>query len=370
MLAMTLNKKIQLGALALVCALAVGGLSLAGSEPALAQGTEEGIDSTGNPVGGAVPGNSLGTSSDTEFWRAVRGGAQGTVSIPDQQAGVLVQSEGDNWRAFRNGPLMTYGAWIVLGMIGLLAIFFLIRGRVKIEAGPSGTTIERFGFIDRVAHWTTAGSFVLLAITGINLLWGRFVLMPVLGKDAFAAITMAGKYVHNYIAFAFMLGLIMIFVLWVRHNIPNKYDLIWLAKGGGLFSKHSHPPSKKFNAGQKIIFWATILGGASLSLSGIGLLFPYETAMWAKTLPIFGVDMAVTPLMEQQLNTLWHSAVSLVMIAIILAHIYIGSIGMEGAFSAMGSGQVDENWAREHHNLWVEEVKGESSASASTQPAE
>lgn len=333
-------------------------------------------------VGGAVPGNSLGTASDAEMWRAIRRGDQGNVSIPNKQAGVMIQSEGDNWRAIRNGPLSTYGVWVLLGMIILLALFFAIRGRIKVEAGEAGKRIERFNFLDRLTHWTTAVSFIILGLTGMNILWGKYVLLPVIGPSAFGTITAWGKYLHNYVAFAFMLGILMMFVLWVGHNLPSKYDLKWFAKGGGMFGKHNHPPARKFNAGQKIVFWVTVLGGLSLSLSGIALLFPFETTMWAKTfnfLALFGLDVPtqVTLMEEQQLNSLWHAVVGIVMIAIILAHIYIGTLGMEGAFDAMGTGYVDENWARQHHSVWVAEVKNEPLPSgddthhgAKTQPAE
>ena len=334
-----------------------------------------------SPTGGAVPGQSLGASSDSEIWRALRHGAQGNVSIPDKQAGVLIQSEGDNWRAFRNGPLTVAGAWIVLGFIALVALFFVVRGRIKIEAGPSGQTMERFNAVERFTHWITAVSFIILALTGLNLLYGRHVLLPVLGPDVFAAISMAGKYAHNYLAFPFMLGLVLMVLLWIRHNIPNRYDLIWIAEFGGLFSKHKHPPSRKFNAGQKVIFWVVILGGASLSLSGIALLFPFTLSWWQGTfsaLNVIGLNLptAITPMEEQQLSQIWHAFVGVVMIGIIIGHIYIGSLGMEGAFAAMGSGQVDENWAREHHSVWVAEVRGEpipdpdDYVSGSTQPAE
>lgn len=316
------------------------------------------------PVGGNVPGGVLGSSSDTEIWRAVRGGVQGTVSIPDPKAGQLIQSQGESWRAWRNGPLSVYGGWGLLGIIILLGLFFAIRGRIKIDAGPSGRTVERFNGVERFAHWLTAVSFIVLALTGLNLLYGRYVLLPVLGPDVFTAITIAGKYAHNFIAFAFMLGVVMMLVLWLRHNIPNKYDLVWLSKGGGLFVKGVHPPSKKFNAGQKLIFWMVILGGASLSLSGIALLFPFEFKMFEGTyalLNVFGAGLpeTLTPMQEMQLSQLWHTIVGLVLIVVVLAHIYIGSIGMEGAFDAMGTGMVDENWAREHHNIWVAELKGE-----------
>ncbi len=344
--------------------------------PAVAQTQGRDVELT-QPLGGQVPGAALGTSSDAQIWRAVRRGLQGKVSIPNKQAGVMIQSEGDNWRAWRNGPMTVYGVWAVFGMIGLLALFFAVRGRIRIDAGPSGRTVERFNFIERFTHWLTAVSFILLALTGLNLLYGRHILLPVLGPETFAAITMAGKYVHNYISFAFMAGVVLMFVLWVRHNIPNKNDLTWMAKGGGLFVKGVHPPSEKFNAGQKVIFWSVILGGGSLSLSGISLLFPFEISIFEGTFAVlnaFGTDLpsVLTPLQEMQYAQLWHTLVGVVMIAIVLAHIYIGSLGMEGAFAAMGSGQVDENWAREHHSLWHRQVSGGSNEAGdgSGQPAE
>ena len=327
---------------------------------------------TESPVGGNVPGNVLGNAADSELWRAIRQGESGTVSIPDEQAGRLIQSEGDNWRAVRNGPLTVYGAWAMLGIVAVIALFFVVRGRIRIDAGPSGATIERFNLIERTAHWLTAVSFIVLALTGLNMLYGRHVLLPILGPEIFSAISMAGKYGHNFLAFAFMVGVVMIFVLWVRHNIPTMLDLKWLAVGGGLFKKGVHPPAAKFNAGQKLIFWSVIVGGVCISLSGVALLFPFEFAFFAKTfqtLNIFGFGLPenLTMMQEMQLSQLWHSIVGLALIAIVIGHIYIGSLGMEGAFEAMGSGQVDINWAKEHHALWVEEVR---SGAGAQQPAE
>jgi formate dehydrogenase subunit gamma len=226
--------------------------------------------------------------------------------------------------------------------------------------------------VERFAHWLTAVCFIVLALTGLNLLYGKHVLLPVLGPTVFAALTLAGKYAHNYLAFGFMVGVVMMVVLWVRHNIPNKVDFQWLAKGGGLFVKGVHPPSKKFNAGQKFIFWTVVLGGLSLSLSGISLLFPFTFAMFEPTYSFlnvfgFGLPTDLTPMDEMLHSQLWHTWIALGLIAIVIAHIYIGSLGMEGAFDAVGTGHVDENWAREHHNLWVEEVK---SAAPKAQPAE
>ena len=218
-----------------------------------------------------------------------------------------------------------------------------------------------------------AGSFVVLGLTGLNLLYGRYLVLPIVGPEAFSAITTGGKYAHNYLAFAFMVGLGLSFLLWVRHNIPSKIDLQWLRMGGGILKKGVHPPAKKFNAGQKIIFWVTMVGGLSVSLSGIALMFPFQTTMFADTFAIFnavGLNLPtdLTPIQEQQYNQIWHGIVSLVLMIIIVAHIYIGSVGMEGAIDAMNTGEVDLNWAKEHHNLWVEEEQQKTKGSPA--PAE
>ncbi len=361
----------------LVLAAVYGAVSIGGGlwltdRPAVAQSAPE--SGPANPaagkVDGFVPGNTLGNNSDTELWRAIRRGVEGNVSGAGGHNGQLIQSEGDNWRAVRNGPVSKYGVWGMLGVIALLAIFFAIRGRIKIDAGRSNQTIQRFNAVERFAHWLMAGSFIILGLTGLNLLYGRYFLPDVIGKPAFAALTAWGKYAHNYLAFAFMAGLVLSFVLWIVHNIPNRTDLNWLLKGGGLFSKHSHPPAEKFNAGQKILFWLVMLGGFSVSLSGISLLFPMELPLFAKTfafLNVFGLGLPteLTMMQETQLAQLWHAVVSLVLMIVIVGHIYIGSVGMEGAFDAMGSGDVDLNWAKEHHGLWVKKTLGSSSTDGS-----
>jgi formate dehydrogenase subunit gamma len=312
---------------------------------------------------GQVPGGAQGGASDSDFWRAVRQGEQGQVSLPNEQAGVLIQSEGENWRAIRNGPLSTYGVWALLGMIILLALFFALRGRVRIEGGRSGHRIRRFNGFERFAHWLTAITFVVLALTGLNMLYGRYTLLPLFGPEIFATLTLWGKYAHNYLAFGFMVGLVLLFVLWVWSNFPNRHDVIWLLKGGGMLKRGVHVPAKKFNAGQKIIFWLVILGGVSISLSGIMLLLPFELSMFGKTFAwinwALGTDYPaqLTAMQEMQLAQAWHAIVGLFLTAVIIAHIYIGTIGMEGAFDAMGSGEVDENWAREHHNIWAQQLE-------------
>jgi formate dehydrogenase subunit gamma len=322
---------------------------------------------------GAVPGDSLGAASDAEFWRAVREGQQFTVSIPDKKAGVMIQSEGENWRNARNGPVTTIGAWVIVGMLVVLGFFFGLRGRIRIDSGLSGKLIKRFSSVERIAHWLTAGSFMVLGLTGLNVMYGRYLFGrsgeapgDFSGLHQFFAFTAYyGKLVHNYIAFAFMAGIVMIVVLWVKDNIPRAIDLKWFVVGGGLFSKNVHPPAKKFNAGQKFIFWTVVLGGASLSVSGLAQMFPFTFGVFAPTfglLNYLGLNLptTLTGMEELQLSQLWHAVVAAIMIAIITAHIYIGSLGMEGAWDAMGSGMVDENWAREHHGLWVAEVKGEA----------
>lgn len=317
------------------------------------------------------PGDHLGTKSDSDIWRKIRRGVEGTVSIPDKKAGVYIQSAGETWRNVRNGPFKSYGALaMVLTLIGL-GFFFLLRGRIEIEGGRSGKTITRFADFERTGHWLLAVSFIILALTGLNLMYGKFLLLPLIGPEAFAALTQFGKMIHNYVAFAFMISLVMVLVVWIRDNIPNRNDLVWLSKGGGLFSKGVHPPARKFNAGQKILFWLIILGGISISMSGIAMMWPFEFAFFSKTfafLNIFGFNLPtdLKPVNEMQLNTLWHGIMAMFMIVVVIAHIYLGSMGMEGAFDAMGSGEVDLNWAKEHHSLWVKEVaEAEAEAAAS-----
>jgi formate dehydrogenase subunit gamma len=298
------------------------------------------------------------TSSDV--WRGIKRGEEGFVTLPNPAAGTLIQSEGESWRTLRNGPYKAYAAYAILAMVAVLALFFALRGRMRVERGWAGVTVPRFNELDRFTHWLTAISFVVLALTGLSILFGRALLIPLVGKDAFAAYAQYAKYVHDYVSFAFMLGLVMMFVLWVKDNIPNRYDVQWVMKGGGLFGGHA--PAKKFNAGQKILFWVVILGGLSLSLSGLMLLFPFRLSFFGHTFDALGwlgigLPSDVSPTAEQQLAALWHGFVGAVMTAIIIGHIYIGTLGMEGSFSAMGSGRVDLNWAREHHPQWARELE-------------
>ncbi len=326
---------------------------------------------TGDPDAAAPTSEQLGTrggASDADLWRAYRyDSADITTQARGPAVTTLIQDRGVWWWQFREGPLLQYGAWLLGGTLIALALFYLLRGRVRIDGERTGRTITRFKTFERFGHWLLATSFIILGITGLISLFGRKVLIPAFGHDAFSTIAEFSKWVHNNISWAFMLALVIIFVMWVVHNLPDRTDIKWLLKGGGLFGG-GHPPAKKFNAGQKLIFWSVILLGGSISASGLALLFPFELNMFAATfskinaigLPgLLGMEALPTDLApheEMQYAQLWHAVVSFVLMAIIFAHIYIGSVGMEGAFDAMGSGEVEEQWAREHHSLWVDEV--------------
>lgn len=314
----------------------------------------------------------LGGRSDADIWRGVRYNENDpSTQVRGPAVDVLIQDGGMSWYELREGPVINYGGGAILAFILLLVVFYFVRGKIMIDGGPSGKKIERFKAIERFGHWLLAGSFIALALTGLITLMGRSFLIPVIGQEAFSTLAVGSKWLHNNIAWAFMLGLVMTFVMWVAHNIPNKLDWQWLKAGGGIFSK-SHPSSKKFNAGQKIIFWTVMLLGVSVSVSGLSMLFPFEMPMFAATFDvmnsILGTDFptVLAPHEEMQYANLWHSIVAFLMMVAIIAHIYIGSVGMEGAFDAMGNGQVDLEWARQHHDLWVEERLGKQDKGGSS----
>jgi len=329
-------------------------------------------ENTGDPESAAGIASQLGTlggSSDPDLWRALRfGSADITVSSGGEVATVLIQDGGMPWLEFREGPLAKYGGYLLLGTIALLAVFFILRGRVRLDYEKTGRTVTRFKTFERASHWLLAGSFILLGITGLLTLFGRMFIAPYTSREFNSTLLLAGKYIHNNVAWAFIVALIAVFCLWVWHNIPNRTDITWFAQAGGIVGS-KHPPAKKFNGGQKIIFWSVILLGGSIAVSGISLLFPFELPMFMKTfdlmrsvgiteLPFYGpLPLGLAPHEEMQYAQAWHAIVAFVLMAIIIAHIYIGSIGMEGAYDAMGSGEVDEAWARQHHSLWLEELE-------------
>jgi formate dehydrogenase subunit gamma len=263
---------------------------------------------------------------------------RGLGSIPDTKSYTLEQPAGRDWRHFHEVTLRWIGGIAILGMLAVLVIFYLSRGMVRIESGRSGRTIVRFNAFERFVHWMTAVCFIILALSGLNIIFGRPLLLPLMSPESFTAWSEWAKYAHNYLSFPFTLGVVLIFLMWLGGNLPTRVDLEWLKRGGGMIG-HDHPPAYRFNAGQKLIYWVVVLGGGAAAVSGYLLIFPF-----------YG-----TTIETMQRAEMIHGIVAMLFIATMLAHIYIGTIGMEGAFEAMGSGTVDLNWAKEHHSLWLEE---------------
>jgi formate dehydrogenase subunit gamma len=281
--------------------------------------------------------------------------AEGRIDIPDTKAAVLIQPAGRTWDYFHEVLLHWGGAVVILGTIVMLGLAYLVMGRIRITAGRSGQKVLRFKTFERFSHWLTAVSFVILGLTGLNITFGKIVLLPVIGPQAFSDISQAAKYVHNFTSFSFVAGLALIIVIFFRDNIPEKVDIEWLKQGGGFF-KNKHAPAGRFNPGEKAVYWLSLLAGISVSVSGFLLLFPF-----------YGTNIA-----DMQIAQVVHAVVAVLFVALILAHIYIGTLGMEGAFEAMGSGEVDLNWAKEHHDLWLARqlASEERQARPSETPAE
>jgi formate dehydrogenase subunit gamma len=277
-------------------------------------------------------------AAEVELQHALRGGViQGMVSIPNQSAGILIQPEGRDWRSFRTRTLTIAGAALVLGMILLLGILYFWKGPQRIEAGRSGRSIERYGPFERVNHWMVASSFVILGLSGLNITFGAYVLRPVIGAEAFTTLTLWTQTAHHFLSFPFTLGVIVMLVIWARDNLPARVDLAWI-RAGGPFAK-GHPPAGRFNPAQKGLYWFTILGGLVAAVSGYLLMAP----------------ALLDNISTQQVAHVVHAGMAMLMITAILVHIYVGTIGAEGAFEAMSTGRVDFNYAREHNGLWVEE---------------
>jgi formate dehydrogenase subunit gamma len=278
----------------------------------------------------------------------------GRIDIPDTRAAVLIQPAGRQWVYFHEVLLRWFGTIVIVGMIAALALVYLIMGRMQIAAGRSGRTVHRFNGFERFSHWLTATSFVILGLTGLNITFGKVVLRPVIGPDAFSSLSVASKYTHNFISFAFVVGLALIVALWIKDNIPKKIDIAWLVGGGG-FIKSQHVSAGRFNAGEKLVFWFAFGAGVAVIVSGLMLLFPFY----------------VTGIFGMQIAQVVHAVVAVLFVAVIIAHIYIGTLGIEGAFDAMATGKVDYNWAKEHHDLWLQEqLAKDPSADPSVSPAE
>ncbi len=283
---------------------------------------------------------------------------RGRGTIPDIRSYTIEQPSGRDWRHFHEVTLRWIGVIVILGILALLIVFYLWRGTVRIESERSGRTLVRFNAFERFVHWMSATCFVILALSGLNITFGKPLLLPLIGPAAFSTWSEFAKYAHNYLSFPFTVGVILIFLMWIAGNIPNKVDIDWFKRGGGIVG-HDHPPAYRFNAGQKAIYWIVVLGGGAMAISGYILMFPF-----------YG-----TNIQDMQTAEVVHAILASLFVAAMLGHIYIGTIGMEGAFDAMGSGTVDVNWAKEHHSLWVEEETArtgpnETQRQPATTPAE
>ena len=332
---------------AVVLALALAALSaapvLVAPTPALAQQT-----GVAPRTGGAGDSGRNPTAESVNEEALFRNNArlQGTVTLPDQKASILVQPQGRDYRSFREGALPWIGAIAILGMLLALAAFYFSRGRIMLDATEeSGRKILRFNAFERFAHWLTATCFIILAISGLNYIFGKRLLMPLIGPDAFATFSQWAKYAHTYLSWPFMIGVLIMLVVWVRDNLPSRVDWAWIRAGGGFFSG-THPPAGRFNGGQKLIFWIVVIGGIAMSVTGLLLMFPISAV------DVNGIQTAQYV----------HAIIGVIFIAVMIAHIYIGSLGMEGAYDAMSTGEVDLAWARTHHPLWVEEQQARTAS--------
>jgi formate dehydrogenase subunit gamma len=277
-------------------------------------------------------------SNNSPVWREVNRDVEHYSSIKTPEAGVLIQSGGNDWRLFRNGIITVFGGWILAIALAAVGLMYVLKGTIRLHDGASGKMILRFTAMERYAHWAMAITFVILAVTGIILLWGKYFLLPILGGDAYGPLAWLLKNVHNIVGPIFTISVVVFFVLYVKDNIPTAQDLKWLVSGG----KGS---SHRFNGGEKLWFWfgVTVLG---LVVSASG---------WVLNSIIPGVDYFTRA--DMQLANIVHGVSSILFMAMSVGHIYIGSIGMEGALQGMKTGYVDENWGKEHHDLWYNDVK-------------
>ncbi len=314
--------------------------------------TEPGYAAQSNAERSKVqPGN------NAPVWRQVGEGVTGFTSLPSREApeaGNLIQpfvqypgsrltNAGEAWRQVRNNWLIPYGGALLLIVMGAIALFYVSKGTIKQHGTDTGRKIERFTPFERSAHWSNAIAFCILGISGIVMAFGKFFLLPVMGLTLFGWLTYALKNLHNFAGPVFAVSLVIIFVTFLRDNLPSRGDLVWLLKGGGLLSG-KEVPSHRFNAGEKLVFWGGVffLGivvvGSGLVLDKLlpGLLYVRDT---------------------MQIAHMIHAAAAVLMLAMFIGHIYIGTIGMQGAYQGMRTGYVDETWAREHHEFWYDDIK-------------
>jgi formate dehydrogenase subunit gamma len=308
------------------------------------------------------PGN------NAPFWRGVKnsGTQPGISNLPGAEQGVLIQSfveypgsafttAGEAWRQVRNKLIIPYGAALLGLMLVAIAIFYWRKGSLGGHSADTGRKIERFTPFERAAHWTNAITFVVLAVSGVVMAFGKFFLLPVIGSSLFGWLTYALKTAHNFAGPVFAVSLVVVIATFIKDNFPQRGDLDWVKKGGGMFGGHE-VPSHRFNAGEKGLFWVGVfMLGLAVVASGLFL---------DKLVPGFVFTRG-----EMQIAHMVHAVAAIAMMAAFLGHIYMGTLGMKGAFSAMRTGYVDEAWAREHHEYWADDVRaGKIPAQRSAQP--
>lgn len=291
--------------------------------------------------------------NNAPIWKEVRSGQQNYTSIRGVDTGVLINPAGQTWRALRNGPITLYGGLVFCLFVVGLGAFYVLRGKITLSEPKTGRLIERFNSTERIAHWSLAITFCILMATGLVMLFGKYVLLPIFGYSLFSVLAQICKNIHNFVGPLFLLSVLVFIVLFIRDNVWKPIDALWIRKAGGLFSGE-HVPSYRFNFGEKTWFWlGVVLLGLLVSASGLVLNFP---------------NFEQGRLLMMQANVV-HLVSALVIMTLSLAHIYIGTIGMEGALDGMKTGYVDETWAKEHHELWYDEAKrGAIPASELQQP--
>jgi formate dehydrogenase subunit gamma len=280
--------------------------------------------------------------NNAPMWRSVRSGREHTTQVRGREAGVLIQSGGETWRQIRNGPVTLIGGLLLILVPIAIGVFYGWNGPVKLHGQPTGRLVQRFTYWERIIHWSTAITFVLLAVTGTLIFFGKYVLIPIIGYTGFSWFAAISKNVHNIVGPLFIFCVACMFFMFVRDNLWQKIDWEWLKKAPQVLTGKGHAPSGKFNAGEKAWFWGGVAFlGLVVGVTGLILDFP---------------NFAQTRTTMQVANII-HGVGALLFIAASLGHIYIGTIGTEGAYDAMRTGKVDEAWAKEHHELWLDEVK-------------
>ena len=297
------------------------------------------------------PGN------NAPIWRQIGAGVTGTSSLPNSQApeaGNLIQpfvqypgsrltNAGEAWRQVRNNWIIPYGGALLLLVVVAIGLFYKAKGSIPLQGAETGKKIERFTYFERAAHWSNAIAFVVLAASGIVMAFGKFFLYPVIGATLFGGLTYVLKNAHNFAGPVFAVSLLVVLGTFLKDNLPKKEDIDWLLKGGGLFSGHE-PTSHRFNAGEKAIFWAGVFF--------LGLIVVSSGLILDKLVPGMIFERST-----MQVANMVHGTAALLMMALFLGHIYMGTIGMKGAYEGMSTGYVDETWAKEHHGLWYDDIK-------------